>query len=96
MREETLRRCANSLEYQKSRRQQFLLAIDKRKTRPQTLVRELSKAMVSAWVYEEKQVRKKIDCVVLPLVVGAYICTSIEIMSLLTSTIMCVAVLAAV
>jgi hypothetical protein len=26
---------------------------------------------------EEKQVRKKIDCVVLPLVVGAYICTSI-------------------
>ena len=58
MREETLERCANSLEYQKSRRQQSLLAIDKRKTPPQTLVRELNQAMVSAWVYEEKQVRK--------------------------------------
>ena len=58
MREETLERCANSLEYQKSRRQQSLLAIDKRKTPPQTLVRELNLAMVSAWEYEEKQVRK--------------------------------------
>ena len=58
MREETLERCTDSLEYQKSRRQQSLLAIDRRKTRPQTLVRELNLAMVSAWVYEEKQVRK--------------------------------------
>ena len=58
MREETLRRCANSLEYQNSRRQQSLLATDKRKTRPQTLVSDLNLAMESAWEYEEKQVRK--------------------------------------